>query len=321
MKRILVTGIGGVVGQGILRNIRSAYHDIYLVGTNVTAISSGNFYCDKVFKVPFSYEDSFRTEIRKIVLDEKIDLIIPSTDYESYYLGLYQSDFSCPVACSPPEVTAMCLDKFKTYQAFVEKSIPFAGSLIPAEYQNQFDKTLVKPREGRGSRNIFYNPEHPEKFDETYVVQELLEGPEITTTFYVDKNGALLGMITFKRELEMGNTTRCEVVSEYDLELEPLIRKMIAAFPFKGSCNVQSIVTSKGIIPFEINCRISGTNSVRSQFGFPDVKFTIDELVFDLNLEKPQITEGCVMRIILDAVFPNKKLSEITNADHDFYIY
>ena len=321
MKKVLVTGIGGVVGQGILRNIRAAYADIYIVGTNVTMISSGNFYCDKVIKVPFSYEESFRAEMKRIVEEEAIDLIIPSTDYESYYLGLFQSDYSCYVASSPAEVTSMCLDKLINYKEFNKKGIPFAGSLLPSEYSNQFPKTIVKPREGRGSRNIFVNPASPSQFDDTYVVQELLEGPEITTTFYIDKKGELLGMITFYRELEMGNTTRCEVVDQYDDQLLPLIQKIISSFPFRGSCNLQSMVTENGVIPFEINCRISGTNSVRSQFGFEDVKYTIEEYLFDRALTKPVIRKGAAMRIILDAIFHDTTLNEITSSKPEHYIF
>src|SRR5690348_8609866 len=109
MHSILVTGIGGVVGQGILRNITDMNAGIRLVGTNVTSISAGNYMCDGVCEVPYAYDEKYIPTIAEISRRENIGLIIPSTDYESYYLALHQDKFNCPVAASPAEVTHFCL--------------------------------------------------------------------------------------------------------------------------------------------------------------------------------------------------------------------
>lgn len=319
-KTIMITGIGGVVGQGILRNIAELNLDIPLIGINISAVSAGNYLCDKVYKVPYSYEPGYIDAVKEIVEKENIGLIIPSTDYEAYYLSGAADKLGTVVAASPKEVTEFCLDKYKNYQAFSKYNIPFAKSLLPSEYNNEFVNTIVKPREGRGSRNIFVNPEKPKDFDDSYVVQEFLEGPEITTTFYVKRTGHLHGLITFQRELELGNTAQAEVVFDYDEEMIALILKMIEKYPFRGSCNVQSKVTSKGIIPFEINCRISGTNSLRSQFGFNDVAFTVQENFFNEEPELPNIRKGSALRVILDIIYPDISLNEIKNKNDKFYI-
>ncbi len=49
---ILVTGIGGNVGQGILRNIRALKLKSILIGTNISSFSPGNHLADKVFVTP-----------------------------------------------------------------------------------------------------------------------------------------------------------------------------------------------------------------------------------------------------------------------------
>ena len=96
---------------------------------------------------------------------------------------------------------------------------------------------------------------------------------------------------------------------------------MIHHFPFRGSCNVQSRVTSMGIIPFEINCRISGTNSVRSQFGFNDVAYTVQEYLLSQRPAPPKVIKGTALRVILDIIYPEKSLLEITNRKDKFYIH
>jgi len=321
MTSILVTGIGGIVGQGILRNLRAMAMDITIIGTNTASVSAGNHLCDLVYQVPYATEDSYIESIRTIVKQHNIGLILPSTDYEAYYLALSREDIPTLVAASPSEVCRICLDKFSNYQEFFAQRIEFARSFLPSSYNGEFSKFVVKPREGRGSRNIFVNPPQPATFADDYVIQEFLDGPELTTTFYVRQTGELHGFINLKRNLEHGNTVSCEVVFDYDEQIETLLRRIIAKFPFRGSCNLQSRVTDRGVIPFEINCRISGTNSIRSQFGFPDVSYTIQELLFKRTPDAPVVIKGCAVRVMHDVVYPNISLADIKNRHDEFYFY
>lgn len=321
MKSILVTGIGGVVGQGILRNLRAMELGVEIVGTNTQQISAGNHLCDHVYRVPFAYEDNYIPTVRELALRHKVELIIPSTDYESYYLSLNQDALPCKVAASPPEVTAFCLDKYRNFEEFSKFGLTFAPSILPSRYKGEFTRTIVKPREGRGSRNIFVDPPSPTGFGDDYVVQEYLDGPELTTAFYVLQTGELHGCITMERELDQGNTSRCEVVFHHEKAIGEMVSRIIAHFPFRGSCNIQSRVTQNGIVPFEINCRISGTNSVRSQLGFNDVAYTVQELFLRQPPDAPRIRKGSALRIILDVIYPDKSLSEITDRNDKFWIY
>lgn len=321
MKTIIITGIGGVVGQGIVRNARAMGRDLRIVGVNVLPVSAGNHMCDAVMEVPYAYADNYIQTMVKVVAETGAELIIPSTDYESYYLAKHQEEFAIPIAASPAEVTFFCLDKYRNWEAFSKNEIPFAPSVLPSQFKGEFERYIVKPREGRGSRGIHMQPTDVSSFDDTYLVQQLLEGPEITSTIYVLKDGSMLGSITMRRELESGNTARAEVTKEYDTHIEALAQRMIQAFPFRGSFNIQSKVTAHGIVPFEINCRISGTNSIRSQFGFNDVAYTIQELLFHETPACPNVLLGSAMRVMVDVVYPEMKLSDVRNNNDKFYIY
>lgn len=321
MRSIMVTGIGGVVGQGILRNLLAMNMDVQIIGTNTQQISAGNHLCDYVYQVPFAYDEGYITTIHELAFRHKVELIIPSTDYEAYYLSLNQATLPSKVATSPPEITAFCLDKYLNFEVFAKLGLPFAPSILPSGYKGEFGRTIVKPREGRGSRNIMVDPSSPTDFGDDYVVQEYLEGPELTTAFYVLQTGKLHGFITLERELEQGNTSRCEVVFNYDKAISEIIGRITAHFPFRGSCNIQSRVTKNGIVPFEINCRISGTNSIRSQLGFNDVAYTVQELFLSQPPDLPRIRKGSAIRIIHDVIYPDKTLSEISNRHDNFWIF
>ncbi|MEH1008490.1 ATP-grasp domain-containing protein [Winogradskyella sp. ECml5-4] len=324
-KRIIVTGIGGNVGQGIIRNINATNYNIKIIGTNIENFSAGNHLCDVFYKVPFAYnEEDYIEEIKAIVDKEQIDLIIPSTDFEVYYLSKYQDEISCEIAVSEINTAENYLDKYKTFLYLKKYNIPFASSFLPSQYNNEYSNFILKPRQGRGSRGIQINPKEYKMFlDNEYMIQELHKGVEITTAFYVNKSQELHGFITFERILENGTTTRCKVVSTYDLELKKILSDIISVSNIKGSANLQAIVTKSGkIVPFEINCRISGTNSIRSNFGFKDVTYTLQEWLYKQIPSQPKIEYGIATRVLMDVIYKNTNdFIEAKDKSATYYIY
>jgi carbamoyl-phosphate synthase large subunit len=306
-KTILVTGIGGNVGQGILRNVIASGLPVRIVGTNITELSAGNHWVDKFYKVPFGYDEMFIPVVMEIVEKEKIDLIIPSTDFEVYYLSLNQHQLNCKVACSDIETTRVYLDKFETWQMHLKHGIPFAESCLPSEYNGQFGRTIAKPRKGRGSKGLLYDIKGTHHLDDDeYMLQRLYEGVEVTTAVYRSYlDGTLHGLITMERSLENGATTYCKVEEKYDGILTKIALSILEHTGVRGSFNIQSIVTASGeIFPFEINCRISGTNSIRSAFGFKDVQYTIEELLWNRKPEKVVCIPGRAFRYLSDVIYP-----------------
>jgi carbamoyl-phosphate synthase large subunit len=323
-KKVLVTGIGGNVGQGIIRNIRKSYPAIHITGVNVTAFSAGNHLCDTFYCVPFAYEENYISTLQSICAKESIDLIIPSTDYEVYYLSIHEKDFSATIAVSGKSAAEIYLDKFFSFQHHQQNKIPFASSFLPSEYKGQFAECIAKPRKGRGSRGLLINPTSWNTLPDTeYMIQELHIGEEITTAFYVDKNKQLHGFITLLRFLDNGATTQCKVVFEYDHSIRPILESMIQDSDIRGAANLQSIVTADGAIhPFEVNCRISGTNSIRSNFGFEDVKYTIQEYLFNEPLSTPQIINGVAVRILMDVIYQNQSgFEDCKDNNTEFHLF
>lgn len=322
-KVVLVTGIGGNVGQGVLRNIKDMNLDIFLVGTDIASFTAGNYLCDATHQVPYSYEPNFISVINSIVIQHNVDLIIPTTDYEIYFLSLHQDKINAKVAASEASVAKKYLDKYLTYLHHDALGIPFAKTWLPSEFNNEVSDIIVKPREGRGSRGIHLNPESPKDFSDEYLIQPLHKGKEITTAFYVKKEGTLHGLFTMERELSNGATSKSKTIKNYDAELEKIILKMIQVKGLKGSLNLQSIVDeNEEIIPFEVNCRISGTNSIRHNLGFQDVKYTLQEYLYDQEPDAVQAIDGIAVRLLYDIIYPNATdENQLNNNSSNFKIY
>lgn len=312
-KVVLVTGIGGNVGQGILRNIKNSPYSVKLIGCNTTKFSGGNFFCEKTYKVPFATDKAYINEINKIVKKERVDLIIPSTDYEVYHLAKNKEKIKCEVAVSGLMSAEIYLDKYKSYLHHKKFGIAFAESVLPSKFNGQFKNLLAKPKMGRGSRGIILNPKDISVFkDKDYMIQQLHEGIELTTAFYITKARKLLGYITFERKLENGTTVLCSVNKKYDKQVEKIILKMIETTDLKGSVNLQFIADKKNKLhPFEINCRISGTNSIRSNFGFKDVEYVLEEYLYNKIPKKPKLINGTAVRILTDIIYPGKSIKQI----------
>ncbi|MGG7036239.1 MAG: ATP-grasp domain-containing protein [Flavobacterium sp.] len=322
-KTVLVTGIGGNVGQGILRNIISLNLPIRLIGTDIAGFTPGNHLCDVSYKVPYSFDESYIPTLQNIIEKENVDLVIPSTDYEVYYLAANKEKFSAMILASEAKTAKTYLDKYETYQYLSLNNIPFAQSWLPEDYDFSAGEIIAKPREGRGSRGILINPENPKSLPKGYMVQPLVKGKEITTAVYVDKEGKLHGLFTMERALTNGTTTESRVVFDYDEKVLDIAQKMIDLGGLIGSFNIQSIVTDdNNIIPFEINCRISGTNSIRHNLGFQDVKYAIQEYLLNEKPDLPNPIEGIATRILMDVVYPNSThFEQLNNNKNPHIIY
>lgn len=275
-----------------------------LVGTSVEPVSAGNHLCDAYYRVPMAWEDGYVPAMEEVCSVEAVQLVLPTTDHETLQLARARTALP-PVSVSPADTCAIFLDKHVTALRMRESGIVFARSCLPGEYEGQFSETVVKPRDGRGSRGVRINPESPSSFTDDYVVQERYRGREITTAFYVDLNGDLHGSITFERELAHGTTVSCSVTRELDQPVLKIIESMMQSFVVRGSCNFQSIVTTGGeVVPFEVNCRISGTNSIRHHLGFRDVEYAVDELLLSRRPPCPTIVNGSATRLLMDVIYP-----------------
>jgi carbamoyl-phosphate synthase large subunit len=322
-KTILVTGIGGNVGQGILRNIKSLQFPIRIIGCDISSFTPGNHLCNKTYQVPYAFDDKYVNAIGDIVKTEKVDLIIPSTDYEVFYLASNKEKLECSVITCDADITKIFLDKYLTYTYFKKHNLPFAKSWLPKEYDFSQSEIIAKPREGRGSRGIMINPENVSNLGDDYIIQPLHKGIEITTAIYVNKEGKIHGIFSMERKLENGTTSQTIVNETYNKEFSKIAQQIVNLGGIHGSINLQSIVDNEGnIYPFEVNCRISGTNSIRHCLGFQDVKYTIQEYLYNEQPDAVSRIKGIATRILVDVIYPEAlNFDELNNNSSKHIIY
>ncbi len=310
---ILVTGVGGPLGQAILKALAGAPMQFRILGVDRTKFSVGLSWVDKGFVLPdSSCPEAYLPAFREICANEQPDLIFPGSHGELQLLSQHaqalKEDIGAVVVASSPEVLRIGLNKWETV-GFLQRSglnFPRTARVEDAEEVRCLIKEfgfplIAKPVGGAGSQNLFKikskkEIEYVRSLGIEMILQEYLwpDDQEYTVGVYTLKNGQTVGAIAMKRELAAGVTYRARVDRNPRIE-EEAIAVVKALHPF-GPCNVQLRLTERGPVTFEINPRFSGTTGMRAHFGYNEAEMAIRDLVLDQVVATPQVEPGVALR-------------------------
>jgi len=282
MKRILITGIGGDIAQGVATILRESRPEIQLVGVDMHAQHGGHLFVDHFLLVPTACDPNYLYALKAIVNEYAIDAIIPMSEPEL--------DASLPFLELMPGVKWITagkraveagLDKLKTMHALAELGVPAPWTKIVSEGYPVAYPCILKNRAGSGSRAVFIVSCND---DADYLVnrypnaifQELLEPAdrEVTCAVYRRNDGEVSSLLMLRR-LTGGFTGWTKVIK--DDEALQMCEKIAKGLDLRGSMNIQLRLTDKGPRVFEINPRFSSTVLMRHRVGYTDVLWAIEE--------------------------------------------
>lgn len=292
MAKILVTGAGSTLGQGIIKSIKKASTKHYIVAGDPSPLSVGLFWANESVKLVNANRDDFIQEFSKVIGKIKPDIVCIGTDVELPKVAQFKSELEsigqCKIIISSPEVIEIANDKFLTAQYLERMGFAHPTSVLPESWENS--RTLfhfpliVKPRDGArsiGVQQVLNEVDLKKALLETKnpVIQEYLsEEQGEYTAGVVCFDGEVLGSIVMRRDLKDGNTYRA--YSDSFPELNDQVRAVARTLNPHGPCNFQFRLGSKGEIKiFEINARFSGTTPIRATVGFNEVEFIINHLL------------------------------------------
>lgn len=297
---ILVIGVGGNVGQGILRALKMSDLDYRVVGACISSESIGLFMCDKAYICPLANDESFISWLIDICEQEKIDVVLSGVedvlDVIACNLEMLEENTSSKFICSSHEQIKIGKDKLQTCEWLKNNNCNYPAYASSEniegvkELGEKYGYPLIaKPRSGKGSSGLIIINNEIELMEvvskEDYIVQQYLgdNNSEYTVGCYSNLNGRFEGMIILKRELKYGTTCMAEVVENEIIYNESL--KICNAFKPIGPLNIQLRLHEGIPVCFEINVRFSGTTPMRAHFGFNDVERAIKQAVLGNNIE------------------------------------
>jgi len=269
---------------------------VFTADTN--KLASGLYISDKGFIVPSFSDPSFYPTLRKLISDNKIDVIIPALDTILKDFSERKKEFDAlgaKVLVSEPEIINITRDKWNTYNE-LKDVVPFPQAFIDKEDIDIKYPLLMKPRGGSGSIDVhkLISKEELDFFYERVqkpIIQEYLPGKEYTVDCLSDAEGNLLLCVPRERiETKAGISVKGKVVkNEF---LQELAKKISNHLTFCGPFFFQAKEDVDGVPKIiEINPRISGTMSLSSSSGPNMHSFSVRSIMGE-PVEIPEINYG-----------------------------
>jgi len=255
-----------------------------LIGCDVHDEHIGRFIFDRVEIVPPVKENEYLTSMEKIVKDNNIDLIIPTSEPE---LRFFSKNISlrtiggAPLLMANTEAMQIGFDKLATVDFLMNKNLPYPWTITVGDGAPRELPCILKSRSGAGGMDVrlVTNPELVpllQKMYPDYIWQENVASleDEYTCGLYRAGNGEVRTLI-IRRRLSSGVTSYGIVVESE--EIDKLCRSLAISLNLLGSINIQLRLSSRGPVVFEINPRFSSTIMFRHKLGFEDLMWSIHQ--------------------------------------------
>lgn len=328
MIKILVTGAGAVLGQGILRCLQG--NENYFIHTADPDIrSTGHWLGNKAHTIKYANDPDYLSSIELIIKDNNIDLLLIGTDTELPIFAKHKKNieqkFPVKIVVSNEDVVKIANDKFLTAQFLKDNNFEYPESYMTSD-ENGINKIrlnanypyIAKPIDGARSKGIVLVKDNSEldyltSFKNNLVVQEFLSEDEGEfTSGCLVFNGKCTAIVTLRRDLRDGNTYRAYYSSDLD-KYNTYIAQVAERLGVEGPSNFQFRIRQGKPVIFEVNSRFSGTTPLRSFFGFNEVEATVEYYLNHKIIERPVLKNGVVMRAWADIFVEAEEIENFKN--------
>ena len=332
-RRVLITGIGGNVGQGVLKALRAGRESYHIVGIDMEPLSAGFSLVDKYYQTPRTGDARFQQAFEVIIRDEGIEAVYVCSPTELEFFASHKNELGATVLVNPLPVVLIGSDKLKTAEFLRDNGFCFPETVLATDsdgFEALIAKhglpVIVKPRAGFSSRNVFLVDSREKIRAAATLVPDLIvqqylpdDHAEYTAATLSGSDQKVSALIIFRRDLIQGTTYRTELVEDSNLERE--VVRITEALGAVGPCNLQFRVVDGKVYVFEINPRFSGTSGVRYLYGFNDCEMAFDLLHLKTEVTQPILNKAVVLRYWNEICIPNASFEDLREgrAKHDGY--
>lgn len=327
MIRVLVTGAGAVLGQGIVKALQRSTLDCEIVAADPNPLSSALYWAERGYLVPFASDESYIDRFSEIMRDERPDVVLVGTDVELPVFAEHRHDledrFDTHILVSDSRVVAIADDKFLTQEFLAESdlnplqtALPEDGPELARLVEAVGFPLVVKPRIGARSAGVSLVRSEGElretlKGRSGLMVQECAgEADEEYTASVLVFDGRAQASIVMRRDLRDGNTYRAYAGS-YE-GMNTFVRKAGEALQPYGPANFQFRIDAAGQPRiFEINARFSGATPLRALVGFNEVEMCIRKIVAGEEIAQPEIRHGTILRHLSEQFVTAEQLENV----------
>ncbi len=311
MYNILVTGVGSIIGYGIIDGLRKSSLPVNITGIDIYEDAYGGFCSDRFVKGVRADDPGFIDFINELIVRHNIDLIIPGIEPDLYKLWICRDQLKTKVVFGNEICLQLSKDKLHTFNYLKSFDI----SLIPTLHDVQFDQCaselgipfLLKPILSSASKGI----EHistAEEFDfftrriNGECIYQRITGTvedEYTSCVFGDGKGGFFDSIILKRKLSgEGSTNRAQLVR--DDQIQEYIIRLCRILKPEGPLNIQLRKEDGVVYLLEINTRVSSSCSIRTMMGYNEPEMCVRYYLMNEILQPGIRTASRAVRYIAD---------------------
>lgn len=293
--RILVTAIGGDLGQAIIKCLRLMHPPVFIVGCDATSPNAGESFPDENLIVPPCNSNDYLLTIQSICEQYSVDAIIPTCEPEIEWFGKNNDKLNCDldikIISLPQDYYAVHSDKLTSYQS-LQNHVDLAwfidgnnkNSIQRIVNEDQFP-CIIKPRKSSGSSGVTMASNKNELFEAIQTVQSPIVQEYTDDTYGEFSVGVFISekcktAIAFRRTLGSSGASWYADNHDQDEEVLQYALDVSTATGLQGSGNIQVRKSSDGVRLLEINPRFSSLSAARALCGFRDVEWSI-QLAFE----------------------------------------
>ncbi len=270
LNNVLVTSASSKIP--LLESVKKSINKIDNTGKLVAGDSNDNclapYFADSFWKMP-RIDQLLPNQLLAYCKEKKITAIIPTRDGELEYFSKIKTDFAdenIGVMISDEETIINCIDKLLFFQHSDKNKLPVIPTYLNSDDING-DRLVVKERFGAGSNSIGINLikadalEHSLQLSDP-VFQPYIVGKEISVDMYINRHGAVQGLVMRTRDEVVNGESRV-TTTFYDENIAKLCLKFAKAFSFYGHVILQAILEANGNIHIiECNPRFGGASTL-----------------------------------------------------------
>jgi len=261
---ILLSGAGGPAAVNAIKSLRIAKLDVKIIAVDSNPLSAGFYLADSFRVVPSANDGMFMNEIYKIIAEEKINLIMPTSGFDIIPLSLHKSrlnEMGAECFFSNYATVDLCDNKLSFYKR-IKARFPIPEFSLHHNVGYDYP-VFIKPIWGKGSRNSYLcesatEVQHILSRHENMLICEYLPGKEYTVDVLSDLIGRPLCAVPRERiETKAGVSYKGRV--ERNKKIEDICMLLAEYIGLLGPSCIQMKEDKSGELKFiEANPRMGG---------------------------------------------------------------